>query len=308
MSCSRCGAPTADLHICPGLSDQAHDVEAVEVFDSTDVCDQLVEATIVEEVRPDHRAKRRRHSAKNSMSAEDAQEHARREGLGFVRSATAKSGFHLVNYDPRSKGLPFKVFSEVGKPVGSFLGSYATAEEAALVYARHVGNKVDRCATSQGCSTGTREALEAATARTVVCKEPGCKALVHLASASTAAISQRGRDKSFEPGDGCRSATCATNFDFSQFKGFQTKMASALLSGKRRLVAWPDCPGHKKKPLSENQLDEAVMRAAVEDALAALECVEESIRDGTQRRRIDPGAMKRSSAKGKKEETRLHES
>ena len=68
------------------------------------------------------------------MRAEDAVAAAEAEGLQLMAGDT-RSGFRGVIFWDASRRKPFKAMH------GRCLGYYATAEEAALVYARHWATK-----------------------------------------------------------------------------------------------------------------------------------------------------------------------
>jgi len=74
-------------------------------------------------------------AAELSMTAEEALAAAQKEGLTLVKTE-GKSGFKNVSLNQTSKSAPYVALARRdGKPVN--LGSFATAEEAALVVARH---------------------------------------------------------------------------------------------------------------------------------------------------------------------------
>jgi len=70
------------------------------------------------------------------LTVEEAREAAEAEGLVLLTSSSNATGYKGV-YRDRDKYKPS--ISENGKV--EYLGTFATAEEAALAYARHVGNK-----------------------------------------------------------------------------------------------------------------------------------------------------------------------
>ena len=87
-----------------------------------------------------------------------------------------------------------------------------------------------------GRAEGTAAALAAMRALTVLCK--GCKATVHLQSASRAAAAA-GR-KEYAMGDGCFSRACAgSRHRPGRFLARQQAMAAALEQGKRLLINFP---------------------------------------------------------------------
>lgn len=219
-------------------------VEAVAIQDEEEIDANFVDAVVVTAtvqetaVVRQPKAKRKRCSAVESMTAAEAQAQASCEGLGFVTSPTAASGFHNVAFDGRAgKSKPYAAYGQPNRR--GFIGSYATAEEAALAYARHVGNTVERTCTPRGHSETIREAL--AERFTVVCNQDGCDALVDLHKATSAAR-RRADGKNYAPGDGCANQGCASHHNATRFRETQTRMANALLEGGRKLIAWPTGP------------------------------------------------------------------
>lgn len=87
----------------------------------------------------------------------------------------------------------------------------------------------------RGHAAGTLRAIGTAQALTLRCKRDG--ALVHAQSARRQARAA-GRDK-YEPGDGCGSRLCSSNFRPAQFIRGQEAMAAGLACGERLLIAWP---------------------------------------------------------------------
>jgi hypothetical protein len=82
-------------------------------------------------------------AAPQPLSADEARVAAAAEGLELLPSSSNETGFRGV----RKNGGKYQVeIRENGKP--RYLGSFATPEEAALCYARHIG--VDRAATEAG--------------------------------------------------------------------------------------------------------------------------------------------------------------
>ena len=220
---------------------QVVSVEVIEKVDPSAVEVTAVEVTAVEETAAEVPAvemmavrKRKRKPASEAMTAAEATDQAEREGLVFITSANSVSGFYNVLFDNRGKNKPYSAYSGQGK--GTCLGSFVTAEEAALAVARHHGNTTERCE-YRGHARATRDALSAAHGLTVICRREGCGALVDLCSAKGAA---RGRE-SFAVGDGCGARSCTRNKDFApgRFREAQCKMAQGLLDGRRRLMSWP---------------------------------------------------------------------
>jgi len=69
------------------------------------------------------------------MTAEEAVRQAEVEGLTLLKSGSSSTGYKGVGFNGSCKSKPYKVeVRRGGKTV--FLGSFATAEEAALCYAR----------------------------------------------------------------------------------------------------------------------------------------------------------------------------
>lgn len=199
----------------------------------------------------------------SSMSADEAIAQAEREGLAFVTSSNS-TGYYCVNFDSRPKTTyPYIAhgFEPGGHGKASFLGSFATAEEAALAYARHTGNTVAREAK---CGrTGNALAAESHS-RLLVCQTPSCDALVDLSSATRLAHGN-GRI-TYAQGDGC---TCCSNGggytrSSLKVKQRQIKFADALLDGTKTLVEWPSSCArvrHGGEPLAKLS-DEATKAAA----------------------------------------------
>ena len=79
-------------------------------------------------------------AAPQPLTADEARAAAAAEGLELVPSSSGKSGFKGVT--ERSGRYDLMAFNESGKRV--YLGTFATPEEAALCYARHIG--ADRAA------------------------------------------------------------------------------------------------------------------------------------------------------------------
>ena len=231
-------------------------VEAVEVQDEEEIDASFVDAVAVMAtvqetggmVVRQPKAKRKRCSVAESMTAAEARAQASCEGLGFVTSPTAASGFHNVAFDGRAgKSKPYAAYGQPNRR--GFLGSYATAEEAALAYARHVGNTVERLCAQLGHDERTLKGLSERL--TVVCNRVACGALVDL-SRATIAARRRADGKNFAPGDGCANQGCAKRYHPKKFGDTQARMAKALLEGNRTLIAWPTgpCVSNKRRDLS----------------------------------------------------------
>ena len=246
-------------------------VEAVVVQDEEEIDASFVDAVVVTAtvqetagmVVRQPKAKRKRCIAAESMTAAEAQAQASFEGLGFVKSPTAASGFHNVAFDGRTgKSKPYAAYGQPNRR--GFLGSYATAEEAALAYARHVGNTVERTCAQLGHHERSHKNI---TERfTVVCNRVACGALVDLTRAIIAAR-RRADGKNFAPGDGCASQGCAKHYNAKRFGETQARMAKALLEGNRTLIAWPTgpCVPNQRRDLS---LSVEEMRTAAQTTLA----------------------------------------
>lgn len=173
------------------------------------------------------------------MTAEEAVAQAAREGLVLVKSRNSRTGYFGVHFDNRDKNLKYRysVYLE-GATSGlytkvrpTFLGSFATAEQAALVYARRTDNRTERIIADIGRAEGTLKALAEASSHTVVCRR--CQALVDLQ------VARRGKRAGapFAMGDGC--FRCSSNSRPGRLRKRQTSMAQAVQLGKRTLVAWP---------------------------------------------------------------------
>ena len=204
------------------------------------------------------------------MTAAEAIAQAALEGLQFITSSTSASGYSYVNHDKRSKtGRPFSAYvpGAMKKP-GSCLGCFATAEEAALEVARHMGNTSERVARVGNTTLGKES-----TSYVAVCKAPSCGALVQIVCAIRAARAD-GRTCSFAVGDGC--AKCGDKRNSAKVKDTQIKTAKALLTGERTLITWPSAPGTAarkgktngfEKEARELRVGDAEMRATAEGVL-----------------------------------------
>jgi len=216
------------------------DVTEVEAFLVED--DGSEEAVLVAAEKVKRPYKRRRPSAQ-SMTAAEAKAQASREGLAFITSASSATGFYGVAYDARGSAFPYKLYNG-HKAKGTYIGSYATAEEAALVLARRVGNTAERCV-SLGQHAKSRDAIVSAQGFTLVCQNAGCCTLVDLWVAKREACERQ--QANYALGDGCgacarRKPGCTKWFKPDRWRNFQIKMATCLLEGKRRLIAWPSGP------------------------------------------------------------------
>ena len=114
------------------------------------------------------------------------------------------------------------------------------------MYARHVGNTVERNGLTKGRAEGSLNAIAAAQGFTLICRRPGCGTLVDLWRAKREA-SQRHEQASYALDQGCgacasRKPGCSKWIKKSRWRRSQVKMATALLEGKRRLIAWPTGP------------------------------------------------------------------
>jgi len=192
------------------------------------------------------------------------------EGLALVKSAHGVTGYAGVVFDGRksNQGKPYAVY--LGrKTKGSFLGCFATAEEAALVRSRHTGDVVDRVV-----AVGAPSHVSGKRPSTVVCRAPSCGALVDLGVASRSATAN-GRSN-YVVGDGCGSPTCSKVYR-SQWVGNQIKMADDLLQGRRRLITWPSAmlaSSGRSKDTSWLYVGEAETRLTAEAALTAMNSIE----------------------------------
>ena len=102
-----------------------------------------------------------------------------------------------------------------------------------------------------GRAEGTTAALAAMRALTVLCR--GCRAMVHLQSASRAAAAA-GR-KIYFKGDGCFSRACAgSRHRPGRFLARQCAMAAALKQGKRMLVNFPQEIGSRYIEVSSEEV------------------------------------------------------
>ena len=86
----------------------------------------------------------------------------------------------------------------------------------------------------KGYADGTQHALAVCRGFTLRCAV--CGSLVHWMAARTRA--RKAKRVHFMPGDGCSGRSCSLNFRPGQHKAGQRKMAHALSTGARRLIAW----------------------------------------------------------------------
>jgi len=209
--------------------------------------------------------------AKPMMTAAEAKAQALHEGLVLVISSVSRTGYAHVVYDGRGKTSVgrYAAYQSGTRCKGSLLGCFATAEEAALAYARHVNNRVPLTVHGRGHSQGALDGLKQGRNTVGVCQMPGCAALVDYISAIKAA--RRCGRTTFAAGDGC--ARCADFRRPGRIQKGQLAMAAALLSGERRLIAWPAAVPPKKKSRSRKEpvvLGEEAVRTAAAAAAAAL--------------------------------------
>ena len=82
------------------------------------------------------------------LSAEEALRHAEAEGLTLLRSESNSSGYKGVSFNNSRKSRPYHASVRRGGKTVS-LGHFATAEEAALAYARSPEAQVTVAAAAQ---------------------------------------------------------------------------------------------------------------------------------------------------------------
>jgi hypothetical protein len=256
------------------VHEQASHVVAVAVEgDELDVDVATVEVVIVSQHAGASRRKRKQRMT--HMSAQEALAQAAREGLVFVKSATAVTGYHGVVFDKRNAyaNVPYAVYAPGGKSQGHFLGCFATVEEAALTFARHTCNTVEQTIHARPGAKAKMGQTEAQS-YLAVCRNPSCGSLVHMMTANRQARAN-GRESSYEAGDGCSGPLCTDRSycNLKRFKETQVKMANDLLKGERQLIAWPSAPGPAasrsfNKIASGLILSAAVTREKAEDILA----------------------------------------
>lgn len=108
--------------------------------------------------------------------------------------------------------------------------------EAWALARRRGGLFKNRC--GAGNAAGSQEALREMRHLSMVCRRPGCGALVDYKVARRHA-KQAGRS-GFEPGDGCAGpAPCSSDHRPARFRKRQREHAAELESGERQLVQWP---------------------------------------------------------------------
>ena len=124
-------------------AEEPRDVLAVHAeTDSED--DASVQPEPVQTVRKRKVGKGQKRKAKD-MTAGEAVAQAALEGLKFIKSSRGVSGYSGVILDKRAKhARVYSAYAPGGKVAGACLGCFATAEEAALQIARHVGNTSER--------------------------------------------------------------------------------------------------------------------------------------------------------------------
>ena len=204
------------------------EVEAEVADPNDDTNAVVVEAAALDVPRTGQRKRKKRNT---SITAEEAISQAASEGLVLVKSATSVTGYAGVRFDNRvaargAGSLPYALYgSGSGGQKGNFLGCFATAEEAALAYARSIGNTAARVVHA-GCMDGTKRALSAARARTGVCSQDGCGALVDWGSPKN----QLGLCAWCSP-------SRARGADRKKHLLTQLRMADALENGDRKLCA-----------------------------------------------------------------------
>ena len=158
-----------------------------------------------------------------------------------------------MHVDNRARQLkrPYSVYLEGVSSIHTkvrptCLGTFATAEQAALVYARRTGNRAERIVAGKGRAEGTLKAIHEAAGHTVVCRR--CQALVCLQVARR----YKRAGAPFAKGDGC--FRCSSGSRPGRLRIRQMDMAQAVQLGKRTLVAWPktnERPRARGKPDSE---------------------------------------------------------
>ena len=226
---TKADAPTRKLQ--RGDGPRAVEVEVVEVWPDEDSGVLTVDAVAMEAA-----------AEERDMTAEEAVAQAASEGLVLVHNRRSATGYYGVHFDNRvQKGkrlrYPYSVYLEgttsglYEKARSTFLGTFATAEQAALVYARRTDNRAERIIADVGRAEGSRKALAEALGHTVVCRR--CQGLVNLQCA------RRGKRAGalFAVGDGC--FRCSSSSRPGRLRKRQTDMAQAVQLGTRTLVAWP---------------------------------------------------------------------
>lgn len=211
----------------------------------------------------------------NPLTAEEAKAQAVSEGLALIKSKYGKSGYAGVLYDDRKSAGSVSAYSAYGpgsKEKGTFLGCYATAEEAALARSRHTGDTVE------GVAPMGRNSHASHTNCVMVCRGPLCGGALVCRTWASRIAAKAGRT-TYAAGDGCAKCNVASRFNRWEWKRNQTKMIEELLQGERRLIAWPSGVG----VYEYEYLGEAETRAAAEAALAVVHDMDE-----TQHKRFRP--------------------
>ena len=227
------------------------------------VAESVITATQVADT-PTTTGKRRRGS--DSMSAEEAKAQAAMEGLALIRSATGVTGYVGVVFDSRAKSAkrPYAAYMPGNKGSGQCVGTFATAEEAALARSRRTGDSVERVV-RPGRAYGS-----VCLTHTMVCR--ACGALVNVNEAVRTAKAAGRSD--FVVGEGCGSRTCTRSKirHTSRHVATQVKKANGLLQGTYRLITWPS--GHasgvpKKHKADYTYVGEVETRSIAEAVLEA---------------------------------------
>ena len=178
--------------------------------------------------------RRRKAQADDAMTADEARAQAEREGLAFVKSTANLTGYYGVNHDPRAR-FPYAVYIfDRGKESnwqGRYIGSYSTAEEGALAYARATNNTVERTINPRKV-LGPKEVHT----RTLQCKR--CGLLVDWSCAKK--FARKKKRTELHAGDGCTGNRCGDR-KASRLKSARSQMkcAEQLLCGERKLLEWP---------------------------------------------------------------------
>ena len=234
------------------------------------------------------------------MTAEEAVAQAAREGLVLVKNRNNSTGYFGVHFDNRHKRIKhrYSVYLEGAssglytKVRSTLLGTFATAEQAALVYARRTDNRTERIIADIGRAEGSLKALAEANGHTVVCL--CCQALVDLQ------VARRGKRAGapFAMGDGC--FRCSSNSRPGRLRKRQTNMAQAVQLGNRTLVAWPKTSESRVAVLALPPEEAAAVVRAALDALVPEESrIQNSASRAPPSQRLEKTPARRSQRSGK---------
>jgi hypothetical protein len=194
-----------------------------------------------------------RDNGQQPLTADEARAAAAAEGLELVPSASGQTGFRGVT-QPRVSGRYVVMIYENGKP--RYIGTFATPEEAALCYARHVGAERAAAEAAEATDNG-QQPLTADEARAAAAAEG-----LELVPSSSGKTGFRGV---FKYG-GKYKVLIRENGKPRYLGGFATPEEAALCcarhrGAKRAATVAPEARGRGQRPLT---VDDARAAAAAE--------------------------------------------